>query len=511
MSQAAERIVKNSGYLFIKMGITVFITFFTTRLIMQYLGASDFGIFNVVGGSIGMLLFLNVAMAQASQRFLNYEEGRGEKDAQLSVFNISVVFHLGVALIIAIALVVAGFFLFDGILTIPPGREKAAVIVYASLIVSTVFTVMTVPYDAVMNAHENMLYYSIIGVVESLLKLGVALLVTVWGGDRLILYGILMAVIPLLTLTIMRIYCKRHYSECRFRPRRYWDGKKCREMVSFAGWHFLGSFSSVVGNNAMGIVLNHYFGTLLNAAYGVASQLTGQLMAFSNSMLKAVNPVIVKREAVGEREDMLHFSYMGCKYSYLLFCIFSIPFIIEAPFVLNVWLTEVPAWAVAFVRLQFIRTLLEQMTISMHTALAARGLIKQYNLASAFFFLLPIPILCLLFSNGASPWWYYIVNIALMVVVEGLVKLYFCHRLCGLRYGSFIKEVFFPVTVVTGTMFVAGYIPFILGMGEGWLRAVAVLSLTLISFVLACKAVLSGSEKALFKGFIRKFIKKRAD
>lgn len=509
MSQAAERIVKNSGYLFLKMGITVFITFFTTRLIMQYLGPSDFGIFNIVGGSIAMLLFLNVAMAQATQRFLNYEEGRGVRDAQLSVFNISVVFHLGVAAVIAVILVVAGFFLFGGILTIPPGREHAAMVVYGSLIVSTVFTVMTVPYDAVLNAHENMLYYSVVGVLESLLKLAVAIVVTCWGGDRLILYGILMALIPLLTLTIMRIYCKRHYPECRFQPRRYWDGAKCREMASFAGWHFLGSFSSVVGNNGNGVVLNHYFGTLLNAAHGVANQLNGQLLAFSNSMLKALNPVIVKREAAGERGDMLHFSYLGCKYSYLLFCVFTVPFIIETPFVLNVWLTEVPDWAVAFTRLQIVRTMLEQLTISLTTALAARGIIKQFNIASLVFNLLPIPVLCLLFAGGASPWWFYIVILASMVVVEAMVKLYYCHRLCGLRLGDYARAVLLPTAGVTAAMFAAGYLPYLLHMEEGWLRAGAVLLLSLTVYGLSFWSVTEEKEKAFFKGFIAKLFKRR--
>ena len=491
-----------------KMGITIFITFFTTRLIMQYLGASDFGIFSILGGAINMLLFLNVAMAQATQRFLNYEEGRGVRDSQLSVFNISVIFHLAVAAAIAIILAVAGYFLFGGILTIPPGRETAAIVVYTGLVVSTVFTVMTVPYDAVMNAHENMLYYSIVGVIESLLKLGVAIAVSFWWRDKLILYGILMALIPLLTLTVMRIYCKRHYPECKFQPRRYWSGKKCREIASFAGWNFLGSFSSVVGNNATGIVLNHYFGTLLNAAYGVASQLNGQMMAFSNSMLKALNPVIVKREAAGDREDMLHFSFMGCKYSYFLFCIFTIPFIIEMPFALNVWLKDVPDWTVAFVRFQFARTLMEQLTTSLTTALAARGIIKQYHLASVFFFLLPIPILCLLFSNGASPWWFYPVIIVMMVGIESLVKLYYCHRLCGMKYGPYAKAVLVPAMGVTVAMFAAGYLPFLLGMPQGWWRAAAVLTLTWTAYAFSVWSFTSENERALFKGFIRKKVKR---
>lgn len=177
MSSTANRVIKNTGFLYAKMGITMFISLYTTRLILNSLGASDFGIFNIVGGAIAMLGFLNGAMASATQRFMSYSEGEGDKEKQKSIFNISLVLHFGISIVVGIALLVAGWFFFNGILNIPPDRAFAAQVVYGSLIVSTMFTVMTVPYDAVMNAHENMKYYALVGIIESLLKLSVALLV----------------------------------------------------------------------------------------------------------------------------------------------------------------------------------------------------------------------------------------------------------------------------------------------------------------------------------------------
>ena len=194
------------------------------------------------------------------------------------------------------------------------------------------FNVMSVPYNAAINAHENMRYFAIIGVFESLLKLLVAFATIYVLGDKLIVYGILMACIPFVTLTILRIYCHRHYEECVVSLRRYFRKDLFREMTSFAGWNFLGSTSSLIGNYGMGVVLNHFFGTLLNAAQGIANQLNGQLLSFSNNMLKAASPLIAKNEGAGDRSSMLQVSMLANKYSFFLLAILAIPAIIEMPF-----------------------------------------------------------------------------------------------------------------------------------------------------------------------------------
>lgn len=227
-----NRVIKNTGFLYAKMGITMFISLYTTRLILNSLGASDFGIFNIVGGAIAMLGFLNAAMSSATQRFMSYSEGEGNKKKQKSIFNVSYILHLGISLIAGITLLIAGYFFFNGILNIPQDRIFAAKIVYGSLIISTMFTIMTVPYDATMNAHENMKYYAIVGVLESLLKLIVAFICIYTTFDKLIIYGILMSCIPLITLSIMRIYCHKHYEECIISPRKYWERGLTKEMIS---------------------------------------------------------------------------------------------------------------------------------------------------------------------------------------------------------------------------------------------------------------------------------------
>lgn len=445
----SSRIVKNTMYLYIKTGLTVFIVLFTTRLILKSLGETDFGIYNIVGGVISMLGFLNTAMAVTIQRFLNYEQGKGNIEKQKTIFNVGVVFHIGIALILSIVLILLGFILFDGVLNIPEQRTSAAKIIYMCLIVSTAFTIMTVPYDACLNAHEDMLYYSIVGIIEAILKLVVALLVVYSSQDKLIIYGILMAIVPLISMTLMRGYCRMHYEECRLSLRKYYDKDTAKDLASFAGWNLLGTSSNYLGNYGNLIVMNHYFGAAINAVMGIANQLQGQLMVLSTGMLKALNPVISKEEGSGNSDTMLKYSLKGCEFSYFLLAIFAIPFFIETPVILDFWLGEVPEWTVLFVRLQLVRALLEQITVSLSKALEAKNKIKMYNLIVFIFNLLPIPILCLCYSMGLPPYYHYIVSILLMVIIPTISKIILCRKYCDLKIAHFFEIVVSPITVAT--------------------------------------------------------------
>lgn len=435
----------------------MFISLYTTRLILNSLGASDFGIFNIVGGTIAMLGFLNASMASATQRFMSYSEGEGNKEKQKSIFNVSFILHLGISFVVGIALLIAGYFFFNGILNIPEDRIFAAQVVYGSLIVSTMFTVMTVPYDAAMNAHENMKYYAIVGVFESFLKLGVAFACVYTTFDKLIVYGSLMACIPLITLTIMRVYCHKHYEECVIAPRRYWNKGLMKKMTSFAGWSFLGTSSSLVGNYGIGIVLNHFYGALLNAAQGIANQLNGLLMVFSNNMLKAVNPVITKAEGAGERNHMVQTSITSTKFSFYMLAIFAIPCIIEMPHILKLWLKEVPEWAIVFSQLQLVRTLIEQTTITFGTALFAEGRIKRFTQISSIINLIPIILIYILFKLDFSPLFMYLINITIFGFLLSGIRLYFMHSHCNMKYHIFLKNVLFPILTVSIPTLTIGY------------------------------------------------------
>jgi O-antigen/teichoic acid export membrane protein len=499
----SSRVIKNTGYLYVKMGITMFISLYTTRLILNSLGASDFGIFNIVGGAIAMLGFLNVAMASATQRFMSYAEGAGNKGNEKKIFNVSIILHFTLSIIVGIALLITGFFFFNGILNIPKGRISAAEVVYGSLIISTMFTIMTVPYDATMNAHENMKYYAFVGILESILKLAVAFVTVYTLSDKLVVYGTLMAFIPLITLSIMRIYCHRHYEECVISPRKYWDKSMVKEITSFAGWNFLNSAASIVTQYGLGIVLNSFFGTILNAAMGVANQLSGMLMAFSNSMTKALNPVIVKSAGSGEDEKMINASLIGCKYSYFLIAVFCIPFIFEMPYILKLWLKNIPNWAILFCQLQLIRSLMEGLTGYIQTLVTAKGDIKGISISKSILSILPLLLTFISFLKGCSPYWLYIWWIVCWGVLNDIISLYYAKVLCKLRIKDYMKIAFYPIIIISFAMtFVC--ISIITFVHESLLRLILTFSISTAAFIFTTYATMSKQEKRIIMPLISK-------
>lgn len=455
----ANRIIKNTGFLYAKMGVTMFISLYTTRLILNSLGASDFGIFNIVGGAISMLGFLNAAMAGATQRFMSYSEGEGNKEKQKSIFNVSFILHLIISLLVGVALLITGYFLFDSILNIPTNRIFAAQIVYSSLIISTMFTIMTVPYDAAMNAHENMKYYAIVGVFESLLKLAVAFVCIYTTYDKLIVYGSLMACIPMVTLTIMRIYCHRHYEECIISPKKYWEKGLMKEMTSFAGWNLFQTAAAMITNNGVGIVMNMFFGTVINAAQGVANQICGQLMTLTNNLAKAINPIITKTEGKKDHEKVLKFASTSSKATYFITSLFALPAIITMPQLLKVWLKNVPDYAVFFAQCQLIISMCEQLTAGFNIAINASGKIKGISILKSIIKFTYLPLSFLLFKLKVSIIIVYCILVLIQGILNGLfVPIYFLNKTFNYTYIRYLKTTFFPCITISIFVLILGLI-----------------------------------------------------
>jgi O-antigen/teichoic acid export membrane protein len=489
----------NTGILYAKMGITMFISLYTTRLILNSLGASDFGIFAIVGGAIAMLGFLNNAMAGATQRFMSYSEGAGDKEKQKSIFNISIVLHFGIALLLGVVLLIAGYFFFNGILNIPAERMYAARMVYYFMIVSTVLTVMTVSYDAVLNAHENMLYYAIVGIIESVLKLAVALIVVYTLSDKLIIYGLLMACISLLVMIIMRVYCHRKYEECVFAPKKYYDKGLMKEMAGFAGWNFLGSASSMISYHGQSLIMNFFFGTIVNASQGIAGQLNGQLSVFANSMMKALNPMLVKSEGSGNRNLMIKGVMMGSKISFFLLAFLFIPIWIEMPYILRLWLTNVPEFAVVFCRLLMIYSLINQLFIPVSSSIAAHGKIKTIQIVSSVFYFLMLIASYVLFAFGYSAYYLYIIFIIHSIISSGII-LYFAWYNYKFPVSDFLKKTVFTSICSCILIFCISFIPKVILFNDSLYRLLLVTAVsTIVFFITTWWIGFNIEEKTLLK------------
>ena len=471
--QAAKRVAKNTGILYARMAITVFISLYSTRLILAALGVADFGLFNVVGGVISMLGFLNSSMAAATQRFMSFAQGAGDLEKVKRIFNMSTLLHWGIAILVFLLLEVAGYFFFHGILNIAPDRIEVAKLIYQFMVISTLFTVISVPYEAVITSHENMLVYAILGIIEAVLKLGIAFFITYSAQDHLVLYGLLMAILSILLLIIKRIYCLRNYDECELNIKSYYDKPLLKEIGGFAGWSLLVSSSSMIGLYGQGIVLNMFFGTIINAAQAIAAQISGQLSVLSNVMRQALNPVISKSEGSGNRELVLKTSIFGSKISFFLLMLTFVPVIIEMPFIFGIWLKKIPDFAIIFCRLLLFRNLIEQSYVTLMSTIAAVGNVKNFYLVISILNVFPLTINYFLFTEGYPPVSLYTTTLIYSLIKAGVV-IYFANITCGLSVKDYLVDVILRCFISLIVVIIL-IIPFYYLLDSGVIRLIIIL------------------------------------
>lgn len=490
-----KRIAVNTIFLYMKTLITMAISFVATRIVLDSLGATDFGIYGTVGGAIVMLEALNGAMAQATQRFMNYAEGQGDKEKLICLFNNTVLLHICLGIIILLLMAALYYPLFNGIFNIPEDRVDAAKYIYLFLAISTFFTIITIPYDAMINAHENFMYYSIVGIVVALLKLAVAFMIVNYMSDRLIFYGLMMAAITIVNMLIMRVYCKVKYQECVFLPQKYADITMAKEIGTFAGWNFIGAFAGIAGNHGSTILMNHFFGPILIAAKNIGDQICTQVALLTYNMTKALNPAIVKSEGSGDHQTMINLSYNSCRFSFLLYMLLAIPFIFNTESLLVIWLKKVPEWAVLFCQLQVVRTLFEQLFSPLRISLMAQGSIRQINVIDLFLSIATFLSLWLLYDIGFLAYWHYYVSIIFLVVLSGLAKVYFCRNKCQMKVRDYIQMVVSPCIVV---MIISCIATFLLQRMMGELNDLIVVSIEVFSlFLIESMVGLTKQERSI--------------
>lgn len=418
-------IAKNTFFLYVRLLLTVFINFFTSRIVLQVLGVEDFGLYNVVGSVVAMFTFLNSGMVQASQRFMSYEMGRGDEKCLKDVFSSSFLIHILIALIVFVAVESVGIWFLNNRMNISPERLYAANWVLQCSLLSFSIQIVTVPFLATIIAHERMGIYAIIGFVDALLKLVAIYIVKYTPYDNLISYSILLLIVPLLEFLVYSLYNKRHFSEVSFRPR--YIKSMFRGILSFAGWSFVGNIGFVFRGNGVNIVINLFCGTAVNAARGIASQVSSQLVGFTSNFQMAIIPQITKRYAAQEYTNMLSLVMRGSKFSFILLFIIALPFCLRADYVLTLWLGIVPQYTVEFVNLILIMSLIDGMAIPLGKAIDATGNIKWFQTSIAIVMLLDIPFAYILLWMGVVP--YLVVISSIIVSILGLlVRIYILKR-----------------------------------------------------------------------------------
>ncbi|SDD87518.1 Na+-driven multidrug efflux pump [Dyadobacter soli] len=423
------------------MFLTMGISLYATRLILNALGSTDYGIFNLIAGVIAMLSFLNNAMATSTQRFLSFYQGKNDLDMQRSVFANSLLLHLVIGVVLVAILEIAGLFLFDNFLNIPAERIGSAKTIYHFMSGTVFFTVFAVPFNGSLIAHENMAWVAVVNIVESLLRLATALFLASAAGDRLIIYAIFTMLVAIASFILYAVYCYLKYPECRINHVGSLVNRGLmKELTSFAGWNLFGSLCSVGRNQGLAVLLNLSFGTVINAAYGISNQVSGQLAFFSSTMLRAVNPQIMKSEGANDRERMLRLSMIASKFGFFMMAILAIPCIFEMKAILAFWLKTVPDYTVIFCQLSLINICANQLTIGLQSAIQAVGKVKVYQIIVGSTLLLNLPIAYVLLRTGFQPYSVMWVSIATELIACGF-RIVLLQKLASMSVREYFRNV----------------------------------------------------------------------
>ena len=503
--QNSTRIIMNTGILYGKMFLNIGIALFSTRLILNALGASDFGIFALVGGVIGALSFLNKAMASATQRFLSYNRGKGAAE-MAKVFNTALVLHVFIGLLFAVILEIAGLFIFDGFLNIPADRISVAKFVFHCMVASTFFSVIAVPYDAIMNAKENMFVFALFSVLESVFKLLIGIWLYYTPVDRLATYGLCMALMTVICRTAKRVYSRLHYPESKLSFQNI-DTRLMRKMGAYSGWVTVESVSHIAKGEGIPIILNMFFGTVVNAAYGVSTQVRQNIGFFSEMIFRSSNPQLMKNIGEGNLQKGISISFTVCKFSYLLMALLSIPLIVKADFILHLWLKNVPENAVLFCQLILISNLIIMLARGLNFLIDGIGKIRSYRLILSLFNVLVFPLAYGMLKFG-FPAYSVFASIILSDILVVVSRIYFANKYSHMGAWNFCKGNILrqlPVTVVAASLA-------FLSSDLFELEFVNLITSTLISSIALCSGfftlVLDKSERAFAKNFFQKMIHK---
>ncbi|MDO4948865.1 MAG: MATE family efflux transporter [Bacteroidales bacterium] len=481
--KVANRIIFNTVVLYVKIILTTLIALVSVPLILKALGTDDYGLYNLVAGVVAMLSFLNASMAIATQRYISVAIGAHNPEKLNTIFNCAVLLHLLIGFILVVVFEICGLFIFDGFLNIHPDRIPAAETIYQFMVLSVFLNVITVPYGAVMNAKENMLAASVIGVIDSVLKLLLAMSLSLYGRDRLVFYGVGITFISLCNVIFSRSYVRIKYKEFFFSPKKYFDGGAFKSMFGFAGWNVFGAVANIGRNQGIAVVMNLFLGTAINAAYGIANQVNGALRNLTTVCRKAINPQLMQSEGMGDRDRLRRMAFVLSKVSFIILACFAVPLIVEMPYVIKLWINDAPAYTVAFCQLILVLSMLQQYSNGLMSAVQAVGKIGLYQAIMGILLLLNVPICYMLMKEGCPPYYCFVCFIVLEAL-SLLVRMLFAQSLANITIPSFATKVILPSLVSVGIALAASY-PLHLVMDESFLRLVCVAVCYMIVYMAA--------------------------
>lgn len=470
ISSNNKRIAKNTLMLYVRMLFNMIVSLYTSRVVLQTLGVEDYGINNVVGGVITMFTFINSSMVSSTQRYLNFELAKGDIQRLKSVFSTSLQIHAIIALVIIILGETLGLWFMVNKLIIPESRLTAAMWVYQCSILACAVNILSAPYNADIIAHERMSAYAYISIFEVILRLVIVYLLVVSPIDKLIAYAIMSLILQVIIRFIYTRYCNKHFEESYIEFRL--NKPLFKEMSGFAGWSFFGNLAAILYTQGLNMMLNIFFGPVVNAARGIAVQVQSAVQQFVSGFQTALNPQITKSYATGELNKMHSLMFRSARFSFLLLFFLSLPVLLETDFLLTIWLKNVPEDTVIFTQIMICISLIYTTANPCVVANQATGKVKVYQMVVGGILLTILPISYLILKLGAPAYSVFIVHFCIESVAQ-FSRMFMLRKLIHLPLWQYIRKIYLPIAA---TIVVSIVLPIWvhLQMEEGWLRFIAV-------------------------------------
>lgn len=502
-TEKSKRIAKNTLVLYVRMVVMTLLGLFTTRITLGALGIDNLGIYNVVGGVVGMFSLISGSMSASISRFMTFGLGKGDNTQLTKIFSASINIQLAISLVIIILAEACGIWFINHRLVIPPDRLFAANIVFQLSLFSFVLNLISVPYNAAIIAHEKMSAFAFMTIFQVVFKLLLISLLLFTGGDKLILFAVFICVQGLISQFIYWIYCSRKFAECHYKFVK--EKALYKDMFGFAGWNTIGASSAIFSDQGINILLNMFFGPAINGAKSIVSQMSSVLGQFSGNFMTAVNPQITKDYAAGELTRMHHLMFKSTKLSYFMFLTMCLPFFLETRTALTIWLGECPEYTISFARLTFILALSQMLSNTLITAQLATGNIRNYQIVVGGAQMLNFPLSWIVLKAGAPAYSILIVAIAISQLCLFL-RIGFLRTMIQLPARAFLKDVYLKVVLVSILSLPIPTALYLI-MPESIMRfiivsAVSVIVTISVSYKLGCDS----AEKSFVKETLKKFI-----
>ena len=445
-----KTLAKNSLLLYFRLIVVTIVGLITTRIVVRNLGASDYGLYNVVGSIVVMMNFLNTVMVSTTYRYIAYELGKGKEGNVNKIFNISFSIHLALILIVILLAETLGIWYIRNYLNIDPNKLQDAIFVFRFSVIATVINIFSIPFQGLVTALEKFSVKAIIEILRSVVKLIFVILLAYYLGNKLRFYSVLMAIATVIPSFLFIIYCTKKYPLfTKIKVQR--DVPKYKEMLGYSGWIMIGAAASVGKNTGTPIIVNYFFGTILNAAYSIANQINHFLILFTQGLTEAAIPQITKNFSGGNNKRVLNLAAYISKYSFLLLFLPALPILLETNYLVHLWIGEIPKYTVLFCKLMIINALFDSLNSGIPAVIQASGKIKWFQIINSTLLLLGLPITFLLFKFGYPP--HYSITVYIIIsAINIVINIILLKKIINFDVKFLMKTSYYRACLVTLTV-----------------------------------------------------------